>query len=44
MVTLFGGFGTGSWSLCGTDLIGDGTLGYVTMYLDLELIPDMSVK
>jgi len=39
LVTLFGGFGTG-----GTGLIADGKLGYVTIYLDLELIPDMSVK
>jgi len=44
MVTLFGGFGTGSCSLCGTGLIVDGKLEYVTIYLDVELIPDMSVK
>jgi len=31
-------------SLCGTGLIADSKLGYITMCLDLEIIPYMSVK
>jgi len=43
-VTLFSGFGADILSLCGTGLIADSKLGYITMCLDLEIIPYMSVK
>jgi len=42
VITLFGGSDTGSLSLCGTCLLYDGKLGYVTMFLDLELMLVMS--
>ena len=43
-VRLYGGFGTGNSSLCGTGLIADGKSGYFTVCLDLEVISLMSVE
>jgi len=43
MVTLFSGFGTGSPSLCRTELVANGKLGYITICLYFEIIPDMYI-